>query len=890
LRITTLSFLFLASETANAIEPMDEFPPTTFSVTLVVRPPQGNTFTKTIRYLDTSQNLQQTTFSYNYTPAYPSDVLPDPPQLPVTWNVAAAVGVSVSGRGWDSIACILGDISQTPPNSLTSNCSSAFQGNAGPALGFSAAGAPLSRTFQVSTGSDLVRLGASLDNLGAMSVQNEANSLGSSLGNGLQAFGGLIQIVGTVVAVPSSGYGAVIIVLGTFISALGSIISISPDLNQATSVDARRNCLGGLLGNPPSGSMIPQDAVTVSFTASQLYEGTRNGPLFLTVPTQMNYTSSDPPWGFNACQAATNVIFVVDRPRNPVTNTWSDGLAFQPRSPDSAVVRRRNAVESFRVDPVRQRIEHDSWRYTPFETTVFPSDGLAVCNGPQSCSPHGWADAVDGYIASAVDPSGQHPPTLTNAATPLTALSPDLDQLALFFVDDTGGLYISIASYGQNDTPVWKTWLLATALPPNARVSALRASPDTRQYTLFWVGTDRAVRSAAIDATSQSAVSINAISTPIAVPGAALAAVERSPGQSEVFVVGQSGITILSNTNAGGLWSPAQIGPSIGRVAIDSPIAVVATTTNNLDVFFVDASQTVQHVAFTNQLASWSFDSSLPQVVMSTSNRQLSAVSRGPNNIDMVVPCDSSGLCNLSITNANSFPNMLQGQAPVVSPAGFKTTGPLSIVAASSSALDVIAESGQNAFDMSWQLGAQSWATTLPVATCDASTCWSFTMSVAPTSVAVPTNNSVSVLLSTTMLNDARPISLTFNTPSGVFAGMYDPTTVTPGQEVYLGFWPRVGTLPGHKGPITIIGTNTIETHSVTVDWTTTACVPTTCQAEGIQCGSISDNCGGTLLCGSCGKGLVCWQGLCLLSKCAKPKPCPKGQVWDSVACGCTIF
>jgi hypothetical protein len=218
-------------------------------------------------------------------------------------------------------------------------------------------------------------------------------------------------------ALAETGAGAVIAGLGFLATNIGAELTVVNDINQANSVTAQQNCLGGLLGNPPQGSKNPLDAIMTQTTATQLYEGTQTSPLYLTVATLMNYPPANPPWAFGACQAATNIVFIIDRPRNPSTFAWTNGLAFQPRAADSAVVRRRNAVESFRVDPVHRRIEHDSWRYSPFQDSLDssnPSVGLALCNRPQSCSPHAWAEPVGGYIAGAVDPSGQHPPALTN--------------------------------------------------------------------------------------------------------------------------------------------------------------------------------------------------------------------------------------------------------------------------------------------------------------------------------------------------------------------------------------------------------------------------------------------------------------------------------------------
>src|SRR5262249_25775825 len=143
--------------------------------------------------------------------------------------------------------------------------------------------------------------------------------------------------------------------------------------------------------------------------------------------------------------------------------------------------------------------------------------------------------------------SRQHPPILANAAMPVTALSPAPDRLALFFVDDTGRLYIGTATYGASDVPTWRIWLVAEGLPANAPVTAIRgpyyalAGPARRDpYLLFWVGADGAVRSAAPWADwPDQMVTVSTILDRIAVPGAAIAAVERTPGLPEVFVVGR---------------------------------------------------------------------------------------------------------------------------------------------------------------------------------------------------------------------------------------------------------------------------------------------------------------------------------------------------------------
>src|ERR1700751_1550285 len=129
LRIATLSFcMFLATHTSQALDPMDVFPPTTFSVTLRLPPPAGDAFTKTLRIPDPNiaNCAVNKTYQYNYTPAYPDCFRLNPLiPPPVSWNVAASVGVRVGGREWHSVACMLRDISQA---NATQICSGAMQG------------------------------------------------------------------------------------------------------------------------------------------------------------------------------------------------------------------------------------------------------------------------------------------------------------------------------------------------------------------------------------------------------------------------------------------------------------------------------------------------------------------------------------------------------------------------------------------------------------------------------------------------------------------------------------------------------------------------------------------------------------------------------------------
>jgi hypothetical protein len=55
-------------------------------------------------------------------------------------------------------------------------------------------------------------------------------------------------------------------------------------------------------------------------------------------------------------------------------------------------------------------------------------------------------------------------------------------------------------------------------------------------------------------------------------------------------------------------------------------------------------------------------------------------------------------------------------------------------------------------------------------------------------------------------------------------------------------------------------------------------CTPTTCAAQGTNCGTISNGCGGTLDCGLCLPGVMCVNNVCQGAgpgtPCAQPSDC----------------
>jgi hypothetical protein len=75
-------------------------------------------------------------------------------------------------------------------------------------------------------------------------------------------------------------------------------------------------------------------------------------------------------------------------------------------------------------------------------------------------------------------------------------------------------------------------------------------------------------------------------------------------------------------------------------------------------------------------------------------------------------------------------------------------------------------------------------------------------------------------------------------------------------------------------GTVTVTGTCGGQSESVSVQLTTTPCVPTGCYSD--SCGTIYDGGGTYLNCGGCAAGLVCQGGSCQAPtpKCTTPRQC----------------
>jgi photosystem II stability/assembly factor-like uncharacterized protein len=61
------------------------------------------------------------------------------------------------------------------------------------------------------------------------------------------------------------------------------------------------------------------------------------------------------------------------------------------------------------------------------------------------------------------------------------------------------------------------------------------------------------------------------------------------------------------------------------------------------------------------------------------------------------------------------------------------------------------------------------------------------------------------------------------------------------------------------------------------------ACLPSSCQSAGVECGPMPDGCGGQLQCGGCGFDNVCQAGTCV----CQPHTCRRGLFWNPDTCSC---
>jgi hypothetical protein len=112
-----------------------------------------------------------------------------------------------------------------------------------------------------------------------------------------------------------------------------------------------------------------------------------------------------------------------------------------------------------------------------------------------------------------------------------------------------------------------------------------------------------------------------------------------------------------------------------------------------------------------------------------------------------------------------------------------------------------------------------------------------------------------------------------------------DGSKTEPGMSFELSA--ATNTTLGQQTTMTVAATACGVTHYTQTEVLVQACVPTTtCATEYATCGSIVDNCGNTLECGTCATGLSCKSNSCL--SCVKTF-CSPGYAWNAATCECAL-
>jgi hypothetical protein len=448
----------------------------------------------------------------------------------------------------------------------------------------------------------------------------------------------------------------------------------------------------------------------------------------------MDWSPNSGPVWFGACRADTNLTFVVDRVTNPTTNSWSDGLAFQPRSPDSAVIRTPNEVESFQASPRDNEVQHNSWAYSK---QVVPPPGQVSCNGPSPCSPSFPQEEsiTKNYVASIADPTAASPPHITSVNMPVAALSPDQNDVAVFFVDGNGSLYASQETFSSG-VGTWRTWLVMQGLPPNAPLAVLRATREPDKYQLFWAASDGLVGDVIVS-TVQGPMGSKFASSYVSGPpgarrpyvkaGAAIAAVARTPTIADVFVVGfdAAGPVVwdLRGDPSSSTFTSSEVMPTSGVLNAASGITASAPSVDDLDVFFFSTAGTLQRVYATNLSSAQPWTLVALPTQAAAGQLALSSVSRGPDNVDVLSTC-GAGLC-ITPVDSNLYPGTFvsSGVASEPSPGTTRSVAlpaiggavpPFSLVAQNGTSLDAFVPAPQSngqafSYDVSWQNGDTSF-------------------------------------------------------------------------------------------------------------------------------------------------------------------------------------
>ncbi len=244
----------------------------------------------------------------------------------------------------------------------------------------------------------------------------------------------------------------------------------------------------------------------------------------------------------------------------------------------------------------------------------------------------GVLTGTEGHVRYRVGSSGR-------ARSRVTAVSRRPGQLDLFVVGDDGVVYTAWWTEGQEWSGIVGGWRpIGGVFPADAPIAAVARTPDN--LDLFIVGNDGVVYTswwyAGQDWSGLGGWRPIGGTFPV---GAPLAAVARTPNNLDLFVTGNDGVVYTSWWYAGVDWSGVNNDwrPIGGTFPVGAPLAAVARTPNNLDLFIV-GNDGVVYTSWWYAGQDWSgLGGWRPIGGTFPVGAPLAAVARTPDNLDLFI-------------------------------------------------------------------------------------------------------------------------------------------------------------------------------------------------------------------------------------------------------------
>jgi hypothetical protein len=224
---------------------------------------------------------------------------------------------------------------------------------------------------------------------------------------------------------------------------------------------------------------------------------------------------------------------------------------------------------------------------------------------------------------------------------PVTAVSRNSGQLDLFICGNDGRVYTSWWTQGQDWTGINDNWRsLGGFFPAGAKVAAIARTPNN--LDLFICGNDGRVYTSWWSAGADwSGINDNWRSIGGFFPvGAPLAVTSRADNNLDLFITGNDGRVYTSWWYAGSDWSGVNDSwsPLGGFFPVGAPLAAIARTSNNLDLFVCGNDGRV-YTSWWSNGAAWSGINDNWRSIggFFPAGAPLAATSRNDGNLDLFI-------------------------------------------------------------------------------------------------------------------------------------------------------------------------------------------------------------------------------------------------------------